>query len=84
MFIELFSALSINVFPLWRGTQGVAAGTTVKLMFIELFASAQNLIANRGTGYRKAMSLRGGIYADVAISSITVPNIWEFGAKRRL
>ncbi|MBQ8586979.1 MAG: hypothetical protein IJ453_02720, partial [Oscillospiraceae bacterium] len=36
-------------------------------MFIELFAFAQNLIANRGTGYRKAMSLRGGIYADVAI-----------------
>ncbi|MBQ8586769.1 MAG: hypothetical protein IJ453_01625, partial [Oscillospiraceae bacterium] len=52
--------------------------------FIELYTSAQNLIANRGTGYRKAMSLRGGIYADVAICSLNVSNIWEFGAKRRL
>ncbi|MBQ8587137.1 MAG: hypothetical protein IJ453_03530, partial [Oscillospiraceae bacterium] len=36
-------------------------------MFLELFTSDQNIIADRRRGYRKAMSLRGGIYADVAI-----------------
>ena len=38
-------------------------------MFIELYAFAQIHLFNRGTGFRKAMSLRGGRKPDVAIRS---------------
>ena len=53
-------------------------------MFIELYAFAQIHLFNRSTGYRKAMSLRGGRKPDVAIRSQNVSNIWEFGIKRRV
>ena len=53
-------------------------------MFIELYAFAQIHLFNRGTGYRKAMSLRGGRKPDVAIRSKNVSIIWEFGIKRRV
>ena len=50
-------------------------------MFIELYAFAQIHLFNRGTGYRKAMSLRGGRKPDVAIRSKNVSIIWEFSVK---
>ena len=50
-------------------------------MFIGLFAYAQNLVADRSRGYRKAMSLRGGRKPDVAIRSKNVSIIWRFSVK---
>ena len=38
-------------------------------MFIELYAFAQIHLFNRGTGYRKDMSFRGGRKPDVGIRS---------------
>ena len=43
--------------------------------------TAQSLIADRGTGYRKVMSLRGGRKPDVAIRSKNVSIILEFSVK---
>ena len=46
-----------------------------------LFSFAQIHLFNRGTGYRKVMSFRGGRKPDVGIRSKNVSIIWEFSVK---
>ena len=65
------------------GGMGFAHGIEIKSnrCLSACLVSTQNLIADRGRGYRKAMSLRGGRKPDVAIRSKNVSIIWEFRVK---